>query len=168
MGKEFKLKNGSILVATEAPGGLYNSAQLKKIAEICESDVAVAKATEDHRLALLVKSEEISSVAEEVKSVGLGIRHYQDGLHQPTSCIGALCSDHEQDALGAAIEMTEAFNEMTLDNPLKIGINGCYKCCACHTLDISIIGETGGYRSRSRTLASGSIGVRPRAHEKRG
>ena len=30
---------------------------------------------------------------------------------------------------------------------IKIGINGCARCCVpCHTLDISVVGETAGYR----------------------
>ncbi len=35
MSQLFRLKNGTVLLSTEAPGGIYNSGQLKKIAELC-------------------------------------------------------------------------------------------------------------------------------------
>ena len=147
MGNSFKLRNGSILLSTEAPGGIYNASQLKKIAALCDGDAVVVKATEDQRLALLVKPNMAASVAEELKSIGLGIRHYQDGLHQPVSCVGEMCEDHEQDALGSALDISAEIDGLVLNSPLKIGINGCAKCCVpCHTLDVSIVGDSSGYR----------------------
>ena len=91
MGKPFKLQNGQLLLSTEAPGGVYSAVQLKKIAELCEGDSAMAKATEDQRLALFVAPEKAAHVASALRSTGLGVRHYQDGLHQPINCIGELC-----------------------------------------------------------------------------
>lgn len=147
MGKAFNLKNGLILLSTEAPGGLYNASQLKKIAAICDSNAAIVKATEDQRLALFVKEADSTKIAQELKAVGLGIRHYQDGLHQPIACVGELCQDHEQDALGSAMTLTKTLADITVDTPLKIGINGCASCCVpCHTLDVSILGDSSGYR----------------------
>ena len=147
MSTGFKLRNGTILLSTEAPGGIYNAAQLKKIASLCEGEVAIVKATEDQRLALCVKPEQAATIAKELKSIGLGIRHYQDGLHHPTSCIGELCPDHEQDALGSALDISQQLEAIKLSSPLKIGINGCARCCVpCHTLDISVVGDASGYR----------------------
>ena len=147
MADSFKLKNGSIFLSTEAPGGIYNSTQLKKIAELCSQDLAIVKATEDQRLALFVKEDEADTIAQELEAVGLGFRHYQAGLHQPVSCIGELCEQHEQDALGSAMDLSRELEELSMTMPLKIGINGCALCCTpCHTLDISVIGEANGYR----------------------
>lgn len=147
MAHAFALKNGTILLSTEAPGGLYNAVQLKKIAALCDGDVAIVKATEDQRLALFVKESDAPRIVNELKAIGLGIRHYQKGLHQPISCIGELCPDHEQDALGSAMDLTKALQNIQLSSALKIGINGCAKCCVpCHTLDISVIGDATGYR----------------------
>src|SRR5690606_28045724 len=43
----------------------------------------------------------------------------------------------------------EALAGMTLETPLKMGINGCARCCVpTHTLDTSIIGDTRGCRVR--------------------
>ena len=79
MGAAFKLRNGSILLITEAPGGIYNSEQLKEIALLADDEAAIIKVTEDQRLALFVNESKATDIVEELKSIGLGIRHYQDG-----------------------------------------------------------------------------------------
>lgn len=147
MSKSFKLQNGMLLLSTEAPGGIYNSAQLKKIATLAEGDSAIVKATEDQRLALLVRADKVAKVAEELKALGLGIRHYQSGLHQATTCLGEMCPEFQQDAMSSAIELSNELAEEKTDAPLKVGINGCARCCVpTHTLDISIVGDVNGYR----------------------
>lgn len=147
MSQLFKLKNGTVLLSTEAPGGVYNSGQLKKIAELCSKELAVVKATEDQRLALFVKESEVEKVVAQLQTMGLGVRNYQAGLHQPIACLGELCEQHEQPALASAMDLTKAIAEIQLNAPLKIGINGCARCCTpCHTFDISILGEPSGYR----------------------
>lgn len=147
MSHTFKLRNGRLLISTEAPGGIYNASQLKRIASLCDGDSVMVKATEDQRLALIVDPEKASMIANELKAIGLGLRHYQDGLHHPVSCIGEMCEYHEQDALGSALDISAAIDGIKLDNPLKIGINGCARCCVpCHTLDVSVVADGQGYR----------------------
>lgn len=147
MAKEFSLRNGTLFITTEAPGGIYNSAQLKKIAELCENEAAIIKATEDQRIALFVKPEEADAISKQLSDLGLGVRHYQQGLHQPTACIGELCPMYQQDALGTAMNVSEVLSDIRCATPLKIGINGCATCCVpTHTLDISVVGDTAGYR----------------------
>ena len=147
MGKAFKLRNGSLLIIVEAPGGIYNSEQLKQIAYMSDNDSAIVKVTEDQRLALFISEDKVDDVVSELKNVGLGVRDYKNGLHQPTTCIGELCPDYQQDALGCSLKLTEELSKVELKNPLKIGINGCSQCCVpCHTLDISLIGDENGYR----------------------
>ncbi len=147
MGTAFKLQNGQVLLSTEAPGGVYTPAQLRKIAELCDHDSALAKATEDQRLALFVAPEHVARIASALRSTGLGVRHYQDGLHQPVNCVGELCPEHQQDAMGAGMEIAAELAAIKLENPLKIGINGCARgCVATHTLDISVLGDSNGYR----------------------
>src|SRR5262249_51969730 len=150
MATPFKLKNGMLLLSTEAPGGVHNAAQLKKIAALCEGDSALVKATEDQRLAPFVPEKDVKSVTAALRATGLGVRNYQDGLHQPVNCIGELCPEHQQDALGASMDLAAALGPLAMGKmaaPLKIGINGCGRCCvATHTLDVSIIGDSNGYR----------------------
>ena len=146
MANPFKLKNGTLLISTEASGGIYNAMQLKKIATLIEEDTALIKVTEDQRIALFVKESEAANIATELQSVGLGIRHYQDGLHYPTVCIGELCQKFKQDALGTAMQISEELQNFNSDQRLKIGINGCDSCCVpTHTLDISLVGMEQGY-----------------------
>ena len=147
MGSPFNLRNGTMLLSTEAPGGVYNSTQLKKIAAVAENCAAVIRATEDQRIALIVAADKVALVAKELKATGLGIRHYQDGIHQPVACVGELCPDQLQDALGSALDISKILNGLAVESCLKIGINGCARCCVpCHTFDISVIGDTNGYR----------------------
>jgi dissimilatory sulfite reductase (desulfoviridin) alpha/beta subunit len=147
MTKAFNLNNGSILLVTEIDGGVYSPSHLRKIASICESKSMMIKTTEDQRLAIVAKAEQVNEITSELQSIGLDVRPYQEGLHKPISCIGAFCPDHDQDALGTAMEISSELIGIASQAPLKIGINGCAKCCTpCHTLDISIIGESSGYR----------------------
>lgn len=143
----FKLKNGSVAVLAEVPGGLYNSAHLKKIAAIADQHSLIMKATEDQRIALFVTPEQAEVITRDLAAGGLTVRDYQDGVHQPVACIGALCPESKQDALKASMEITEALAGVTSDCALKIGINGCANCCVpCHTLDIAVVGTEEGYR----------------------
>ena len=147
MGTPFKLKNGSVALSVEVPGGLYNSAHLKKLAALSEQHSMIIKATEDQRLALFVVPELVDTIAKELASGGLAVRDYQDGVHQPVACLGALCPESKQDALKASLDITEALAGMEGPAPLKVGINGCAACCVpCHTLDIAIVGSEDGYR----------------------
>ncbi len=142
-----KLQNGSILIIAEAPGGLYNSAQLREIASICDRDLAVVKATEDQRLGIFIKEEDTDQVLQELNEVGLGFRHYQMGIHQPVCCIGELDPEHDQDSLNAALEVTKALSDIDSDVPFRIGINGSWKCyIPAHTYDVSLIGDISGYK----------------------
>lgn len=147
MSNFFRLKNDRIVVSAEAPAGIYNSTQLKKIADLCAQDLAIVKATEDQRISLFVKEEDLDSVQLVLDAAGLSLRHYQDGIHQAVACIGEMCPHSEQDAVAAAIAVTEACAGKQCDKSIKIGINGCSKgCVPSHSFDIDILGEGEGYR----------------------
>ncbi len=147
MSSGFALKNGALLLSTEAPGGIYNADQLRKVAQISEDTSMIVKVTEDQRLAIVVSKDQVSKITQDLSEVGLEVRNYQEGLHQATSCLGKMCSAHEQDALKSAVQITEAMKGITTSTPLKIGLNGCSRCCnPTHTLDISIVGDASGYR----------------------
>ncbi len=147
MSAGFKLKNGALLLSTEAPGGIYNAEQLRQVAKISEDGALIVKVTEDQRLAVVVAKGDLDRVSKDLSNVGLGVRHYQEGLHQATSCIGKLCSEYQQDALKSAIDITAETRDLKTGAPLKIAVNGCSKCCnPCHTMDISVVGDSSGYR----------------------
>lgn len=147
MSSGFALKNGALLLSTEAPGGIYNAEQLRKVAQISEDTSMIVKVTEDQRLAIVVSKDQVSKITQDLSEVGLEVRNYQEGLHQATSCLGKMCSEHQQDALKSAVQITEAMKGISTSTPLKIGLNGCSRCCnPTHTLDISIVGDASGYR----------------------
>jgi dissimilatory sulfite reductase (desulfoviridin) alpha/beta subunit len=147
MSAGFKLKNGALLLSTEAPGGIYNAEQLRQVAKISEDGALIVKVTEDQRLAVVVAKGDVEKVSKDLSHVGLGVRHYQEGLHQATSCIGKLCSEYQQDALKSAVDITAQTRDLKTSMPIKIAVNGCSKCCnPCHTMDISVVGDSSGYR----------------------
>ncbi|MCX6118934.1 MAG: hypothetical protein NT027_15465, partial [Proteobacteria bacterium] len=147
MSHAFKLTNDTILLSVESPGGIYNAAQLKLIATLCDGKTGIVRVTEDQRISIAVKPELVNELSDQLATVGLGIRHYQSGLHGATSCIGSLCPDAEQDALSSAMDLNDVLTSTEVTSKLKIGINGCAKCCVpCHTLDLSIVGDSSGYR----------------------
>lgn len=147
MSAGFKLKNGALLLSTEAPGGIYNAEQLRQVAKISEDGALIVKVTEDQRLAVVVANGDVEKVSKDLSHVGLGVRHYQKGLHQATSCIGKLCSEYQQDALKSAVDITAQTRDLKTSMPIKIAVNGCSKCCnPCHTMDISVVGDSSGYR----------------------
>ena len=147
MSSGFALKNGALLLSTEAPGGIYNAEQLRQVAKISEDSSMIVKVTEDQRLAIVVSKDQFLKVKQDLAQVGLEVRHYQEGLHQATSCIGKLCSEHQQDALKSSVQISEAMAGLVMTSPVKIGLNGCSRCCnPTHTLDISVVGDDSGYR----------------------
>ncbi|MFK7873778.1 MAG: hypothetical protein AB8C84_11550 [Oligoflexales bacterium] len=149
MSKPFRLRNQSLLVVAEAPGGLYNSSQLQLIASLADGDTAMVKVTEDQRIGLFVTEEHLPHTQRKLESVGLGLRHYQDGHAQPVSCIGEMCPEHQQDALGASMDIAEQLSDLSADCSLAVGVNGCANCCVpCHTMDVSIVGDEAGYKIR--------------------
>jgi len=143
----FSLDGGNILISTESPGGLYNAAQLRSLAELTEEEGVVIKATEDQRLAIVTTLEKIEELKNKLEKIGLEVRGYQGGLHQPVTCIGEGCPSQQQDALGDSLSITMKLAHIHLIQPFKIGLNGCERSCVpSHTLDISLMGEQAGYR----------------------
>ena len=146
MTSQQNIKNGKQIICAEVAGGIYTSEQLQLISQLATNDIVV-RATEDQRLALIVDAEETSAVITKLEEVGISYRYYNQGLHQPVCDFGDLLEGTDQDALSDAIDLTNALSDINLENPLKIGMNSSFECHApCHTLDISIVGEMGGYR----------------------
>lgn len=146
MSNVFELKNGAVLLVTEAAGGVYAPGQLRKVAEISETHDAVIKISEDQRVCLAIPPDQVETLSMELAEVGLSARPYQTGLHQPTACLGELCPHHEQPALEAAVQITERLADIQTPQTFRIGINGCARACVpTHTLDLSLVGGDQGY-----------------------
>lgn len=147
MSTEFKMKNGSILLVAEAPGGIYNTDQLKAITDASVEFNSTIKVTEEQRLCLFVAADKVSEVSEKLSPAGIQTRPYQTDLAQPVSCIGGLCPHAQQDALDTALRVSEAFPSDSGLPSMSVGLNGCAQTCVpTHTLDISVMGEENGYK----------------------
>lgn len=148
MARVCELTNETILLVVEAPGGVYNADQLQLLATLLDEEGLIAKVSEDQRLMISVTNNQIEVIKAKLLEVGLGLRPYREGLHQPVACIGALCRRHDQDALGDSFKLSDTLSGRDMPaNSMRIGINGCAESCVpIHTLDISVIGEPTGYR----------------------
>lgn len=147
MSEKFMLKNDSLLLVAEAPGGIYNGDQLNLISELSQKFGSTVKVTEDHRISLVVSSENISEVETSLKQAGISVRPYKTGLSQPVSCLGGLCPLHQQDALDTSLKISESLPTGEGLPNLTIGLNGCSRTCVpTHTLDFNIMGDEVGYR----------------------
>lgn len=147
MSEHFLLNNDTFFVVPEASGGVYTAQQLDTIQKLVQNDAAVVKITEDQRIGLFVSEECYEDCKIKLEKAGLSVRSYQKGLHQPVSCVGGLCPLHQQDALEGCKNITKEIADLSMQMPVRIGLNGCAKSCvASHTLDISLIGEDSGYK----------------------
>jgi dissimilatory sulfite reductase (desulfoviridin) alpha/beta subunit len=148
MGQElFKLNSGAVCLTISAPGGLFNPAQLSKIAEICAGSVEMGKATSDESIAVYVPESKVDEVRQELLNHGLNVGSYQIGLQRPISCLGSICPEAMQDALTTALDIDRECADIPFSTTVKIGINGCARSCVPnHTFDVALTGDGNGYR----------------------
>lgn len=146
MENSFKATNDTLVMVVEAVGGMYHPAQLVLLANLCDEKSMISKITEDQRIAIFVKNVDVKEVSKLIISSGLKVRAYQQGLHQPVTCIGGLCPFHKQDALKDGIKLSQDLAGLQVSHAVRIGINGCETACVpSQTLDFSIMGTEGGY-----------------------
>lgn len=143
----FKLKDGSLAISLETFAGMYHADQLSFIAKFCEDHSVASKITEDQRIVVFVKKEDLASLSDQAAALGMSLRSYQKGLHQPISCLGEFCPHHKQNVLQDSLRISEEFAKISIKStPLRIGINGCERCCVpTQHLDISLMGTEDGY-----------------------
>lgn len=145
------LKNAQnqILISLDVAAGVYNSQQLKTLADLAESEGIVLKATEEQQFAFAVDENKIPELTKKMNDAGLLVNKYQSGVRGPTSCLGEMCPLAAQETLSASMEIQELLQKFSLpeNKQIRIGINACAKSCVpSHTFDISITGEESGYR----------------------
>ena len=148
---DFPMKHGHTFLLAEAAGGVYNTDQLRLIAEVVDrTPGGFLKITEDQRLGFLAEEGEAQNLAAECASRGLPLRGYRGrGWPAPKACLGELCPHAEQEALGDALGMTGHLREkLPAAFPyVSMGMNGCSRGCASSsTDDLHIVGEASGYK----------------------
>ena len=150
-------------IAPHLPGGLVDSATLRKIADVADKyDVAALKVSSASRIVIVgLKEEDIDGAWADLDvkpghAIGLCVRSIK-------FCPGTtFCKRGQQDAVGVGMKLDELYHGMELPSKLKMGISGCMNCCAESVIkDIGLVGTSKGFS----IYVGGSAGLKPRLAE---
>lgn len=161
------LEKGAILqrdketyaIAPHIPGGITDTATLRKICDVADKYNLILKVTSAQRIAMIgVKEEELDAVWTELAqkpgaAIGLCVRSVK-------ICPGtSFCKRGLQNSISLGLKIDEKYHAMELPNKMKMGVSGCILSCAeVSVKDIGIMGTAKGWR----ILVGGNAGVRPR------
>ena len=162
------LEKGAILqrdketfaIAPHIPGGIIDSAGLRRIADVAEKYNAKAlKITSAQRIAIVgIDPKDIDAAWNDLgmktgAAIGLCVRSIK-------ICPGTtFCKRGQQDSVGIGLKLDQIYHGMQLPWKFKIGVSGCANSCAEPAVkDIGLIGMSKGWR----LLVGGSSGVKPR------
>ena len=142
-----KQQDNTYAILANSPGGIINSEQLKKIAELSEKGAGRVKLTHAQRVIVLVNSDQIENATSELESVGLSIGVLHKGIRNIRSCCGALCRFSQQtDGISLAKEIAEKFHGRSTAFSIKIAISDCMRNCSeSFCADIGLIAQKGTY-----------------------
>lgn len=161
------LEKGAILqrdretyaIAPHIPGGLTDSATLRKICAVADRYGLQLKLTSAQRIMLIgIKEDDLDRVWSELAekpgaAIGLCVRSIK-------ICPGTTyCKRGVQDSISLGLKIDAKYHAMVLPNKMKMGVSGCMVSCAESALkDIGIIATAKGWR----ILVGGNAGARPR------
>ncbi len=164
------LANGAILqrdretfaIAPHIPGGLTDTATLRKICDVADKYRLALKLTSAQRIAMIgVHEEDLDTVWKELAqqpgaAIGLCVRSVK-------ICPGTTyCKRGVQDSLSLGLKLDAAYHAMELPNKMKMGVSGCMLSCAeVAVKDIGVMGTPKGWR----IYVGGNAGARPRLAE---
>ena len=146
-------------IAPHIPGGITDTATLRKICDVADKYNLKLKLTSAQRIALFgVKEEDIDKVWEEVDekpgaALGLCVRSIK-------ICPGTThCKRGVQDSVSLGLKLDALYHALPLPNKMKMGVSGCMLSCAeVAVKDIGIMGTPKGWK----ILVGGNAGARPR------
>ncbi|HVP93998.1 MAG TPA: NAD(P)/FAD-dependent oxidoreductase [Methanoregulaceae archaeon] len=147
-------------ISTQVPAGIISPDHLERIAKVSRKyKVQTMKITSGLRITLVgIKEEDLPAIFEDLgkdadKTSG-------PCLHYVQACLGTdSCKYGNQDSIGMAKSVENAFRETKYPQKLKIGVSGCPRCCAeSHVRDIGIMGTKRGWT----VIFGGNSGTRPR------
>lgn len=150
-------------IAPHLPGGLVDSATLRKIADVADKyNVAALKVSSAARIVLVgLKEEDIDGAWADLgvkpgHAIGLCVRSIK-------FCPGTtFCKRGQQDAVGVGMKLDELYHGMELPSKFKIGVSGCMNCCAESAIkDLGLVGTPKGFS----IYVGGSAGLKPRLAE---
>ncbi len=146
-------------IAPHIPGGLTDSATLRKICDVADKYRLQLKLTSAQRIALFgIKEEDLDAVWSDVAekpgaAIGLCVRSIK-------ICPGTThCKRAVQDSISLGMKIDALYHALPLPNKMKMGVSGCMLSCAeVAVKDIGIMGIPKGWR----ILVGGNAGARPR------
>lgn len=149
-------------IAPHIPGGITDSATLRKICDVADKYHLQMKLTSAQRIALFgIKEEDLDAVWAEVAerpgaAIGLCVRSIK-------ICPGTTqCKRAVQDSVSLGLKIDTLYHALRLPNKMKMGVSGCMLSCAEVAIkDIGIMGTVKGWR----VLVGGNAGARPRLAE---
>ena len=146
-------------IAPHIPGGITDTATLRKICDVADKYSLQLKLTSAQRIALFgVKEEDIDKVWAEVNekpgaAIGLCVRSIK-------ICPGTThCKRGIQDSVSLGLKIDALYHALPLPNKVKMGVSGCMLSCAeVSVKDIGIMGTPKGWK----IFVGGNAGARPR------
>ena len=146
-------------IAPHIPGGLTDSATIRKICDVADKYHLQMKLTSAQRIMLIgVKEEELDTVWTELAqkpgaTLGLCVRSVK-------ICPGTTyCKRGVLDSISLGLKLDQRYHAMALPNKMKMGVSGCMVSCAESGLkDIGVIATAKGWR----IMVGGNAGARPR------
>jgi len=146
-------------IAPHIPGGITDTATLRKICDVADKYNLKLKLTSAQRIALFgIREEDIDRVWEEVDekpgaALGLCVRSIK-------ICPGTThCKRGVQDSVSLGLKLDTLYHALPLPNKMKMGVSGCMLSCAeVAVKDIGIMGTPKGWK----ILVGGNAGARPR------
>ena len=161
------LEKGAILqrdretyaIAPHIPGGLTDTATLRKICDVADKYQLSLKITSAQRIAMIgAKEEELDAIWGELAQqqgapIGLCVRSVR-------ICPGTLfCKRALQDSVSLGLKLDSIYHAMELPNKMKLGVSGCILSCSESSVkDIGVVGTVKGWR----IMVGGNAGVRAR------
>ncbi|ETR67678.1 MAG: nitrite and sulfite reductase 4Fe-4S subunit [Candidatus Magnetoglobus multicellularis str. Araruama] len=103
--------------------------------------------THAQRIILLLKPEQVATVADELATVDLRIGVLHSGVRNIRGCCGALCQFSQGvDGLTKAIEIDKALYGRPMKFDVKIAVSDCMRnCMESYCVDIGLIATSGKY-----------------------
>jgi len=146
-------------IAPHIPGGLTDTATLRKICDVADKYGLEVKLTSAQRIMLIgIKEEELDTVWTELAqkpgaAIGLCVRSIK-------ICPGTTyCKRGVQDSISLGLKLDARYHAMELPNKMKMGVSGCMVSCAeSGVKDIGVVATAKGWR----ILVGGNAGARPR------
>ncbi|WP_186580552.1 nitrite reductase large subunit NirB [Aquibacillus kalidii] len=138
-------KNGTYSVVPRMYGGVTNSDDLRKIADVADKyEVGMIKLTGGQRIDLVgIEKQDLPSIWADLD---MPSGHaYAKGLRTVKTCIGAsFCRFGTQDSVGMGVDLEKKFEGLNTPHKIKMSVSACPRNCAEGAVkDVGVVGLDG-------------------------